>query len=84
MKHHLMKEEDTERFCPYCSRSLRNVKFTSAFFGEKHYKHVNCGCGRHLSIKIKDFVGSGHDDWDKRRIQKITIEDKIRAAEAKE
>ncbi len=83
MKHHLVKPEDTERQCIYCGRSLKDAEFTSAFFGEMHYKHVDCRCGRHLSVKIKDFIGSGHDNWNKRRVRMVTIEERIKAAEAK-
>lgn len=79
MRHHLMKEEDMERFCLYCGAGLKNARFASAFLGESHYKHADCKCGRHLSIKVRDFIGSGHDDWDKRRVRRITIEEKIKA-----
>ena len=78
--HHLVREDDFFDFCPYCKKEImpNHVhKWHSEFSGEKHYKSMICGCGKHLRIKV-DFHGSGQDSWSRNKIKKKTIEDKVR------
>lgn len=79
-RHHLVRDRDIEAQCPYCNMILADKEFSSIFCGKMHYKHVICDCGKNICIRITDFISSGHDSWDKKRIKKMTIEEKIKKA----
>ncbi len=60
--HHIIRESDLKHACPYCGRSTQTRKWESSFDSNKHYKVLECMCGRKVSIRMP-FSGSGHDDW---------------------
>jgi len=61
ISHHLMCDNDLMCQC-YCGKDLKDSKWDSQFFGEKHYKITKCGCGREVMVKVQ-FSGSGHDTF---------------------
>lgn len=64
MKEHLIKEQENKWHCLYCNHELGDHNWISVWEGEFHYKEARCKCGKKQRVKV-DFVGSGHDDWDK-------------------
>ena len=76
MVHHIIKTETIKRQCPYCKLDLGNAtKWNSEFDFHLHYKKLTCQCGKKLWLKV-DFIGSGHDDWQKQK--RITIENLVK------
>lgn len=62
--HHIMKEEDQIRICPYCKAETKNG-WKSEFHLEFHYKISKCKCGKKLKLKV-NYIGDGNDDFDKK------------------
>jgi hypothetical protein len=62
MIHHLIKDDFSNRTCPYCFVDL-NGDTESVWESELHYKEIDCQCGKRVRMKV-DFAGSGHDNFD--------------------
>jgi DNA-directed RNA polymerase subunit RPC12/RpoP len=60
--HHVIRESDQKQVCPYCGSSTRAKSWSSLFDSNSHYKVLQCGCGRKITMKM-GFIGSGHDSW---------------------
>jgi hypothetical protein len=56
---------DQKTQCPYCHSSLHDEVWNSHFEHTRMYKVLNCSCGKCLSVPVS-FLGSGHDNWDKK------------------
>ena len=84
MPHHNLKEEDLKNQCLYCGETFSDKEqWNSKFELEKHYKTFNCSsCGKGHSVTV-NFVGSGHDDWDKSDSWKDKIKDGVDKIEEK-
>jgi NAD-dependent SIR2 family protein deacetylase len=67
--HHIVNEINQREQCVYCGNNLSDKRWYSEHSMEHHYKSVECG--ERVRVKV-NFIGSGHDTWDK------TIEDKIK------
>ncbi len=52
MAHHIIKEEDMERFCPYCKHDLTDKKFRIELIEGVNYKTTKCKCGKNLKLKV--------------------------------
>lgn len=49
----------------YCNADMSNSRWISQHVGLIHYKTAKCSCGKLNTIKVnKNFLSSGHDDWD--------------------
>jgi hypothetical protein len=74
--HHIIRERDLQRACPYCGRKTDASKWESLFdHSNFHYKTQDCICGRKVTVKV-DFIGSGHDSWSKGLDMRIEEESK--------
>lgn len=62
--HHIIKEHDQIRMCPYCKREMKKG-WKSEFHLEFHYKVNRCYCGKKLKVKV-NYIGDGNDDFDKK------------------
>lgn len=62
-KFQLIRSDNILHSCVYCGHKLSGWK--SEFLVNVHYKVCSCtSCKKKISIKV-DFMGSGHDDWEK-------------------
>ena len=76
MDHHLFREDNLKIQCYHCGKTLNSKTWNSEFHKEFHYKSTTCECGRQLSVKV-DFIGSGHDSWDKTNSWKKTVHEEL-------
>lgn len=79
--HHLVREPDFVKQCPYCNREAKPThmhKWRSEFHWGIHYKTLVCNCGKELRVKV-GFHGSGHDSWNKKK--KESLDDKVKVIE---
>ena len=65
MPHHNIKERQTKHQCIYCGRFFDRGRWVSRHDINFHYKTIKCKCGKETRITVK-FIGSGHDNWDKK------------------
>ena len=72
--HHIIKEEDQVRICPYCKAEPKNWK--SEFHLNFHYKVCDCGCGKKLKMKM-EYISDGNDNFE-RKVEKNFKNIKIR------
>jgi len=70
--HHTIKERQTKDQCIYCGRFFDKDRWTSEHEINFHYKTIKCECGKEARITV-NFIGSGHDDWDRKG--RITIQE---------
>lgn len=78
--HHIFIEKDLKEVCPYCGETLEGKEWETEHHGRLHYKKIKCSCGKENHLLIRDFMGSGHDEWGtkkKGKEAKETIEHKI-------
>jgi len=72
-------EEDFLEKCGYCHHSLG--EWSSVHEKDVHYKKSTCGsCEKETWVKA-DFMGSGHDEWNKREKPKKPLDDHIKEIE---
>jgi hypothetical protein len=71
--HHVFTINDQMNQCPYCTKDLNNVKWHSHFESIRMYKSFHCDCGKVVSMAV-NFLGSGHDNWDKKESWKNSPE----------
>jgi DNA-directed RNA polymerase subunit RPC12/RpoP len=63
--HHIISEADQAHACPYCGKNTAIKRWKSVFDASNmHYKECVCSCGHRVTVKV-DFMGSGHDSWNK-------------------
>ncbi len=73
--HHIIREDDQVRGCPYCGKKVSPKKWRSGFSDTNaHYKEFRCSCGKRLSIRM-DFMGSGDDSWHRNLDRRIEEEE---------
>lgn len=57
---------DSGCMCPYCGKDTDRKQWRSVFdSSNSHYKECSCSCGHKVTVRVP-FIGSGHDDWNKR------------------
>lgn len=61
--HHIIKEKDQTKICPYCKRKPK--KWKSEFHFQFHYKINKCKCGKKIKVKM-DYISDGNDNFDKK------------------
>lgn len=55
-----MSEKELNNFCVYCGNEASDLKWSSEWEHEFHYKSAKCSCGHKVIVKV-NFIGSGHD-----------------------
>jgi len=73
--HHIINSEHQRNICPYCKKELPE-KWKSEFPGNRHYKKIECSCGRKIMIEA-DFIGSGDDSFNRRNEHQAKLDEKI-------
>ncbi len=75
MVHNIMKEEDTEVFCPYCKNEIVNKKFKVELIEGITYKTTKCKCGKDVRIKTNREIYNYKDGEGNLLIERIKFED---------
>ncbi len=73
--HHMITEEHIveDRLCPYCSRSLEYMHFTSDM--DFNYRSIKCECGRTVQVKVGP--GSGHDNFNRQSKKRSGLDERL-------
>jgi hypothetical protein len=87
--HQGFNTDDQKIQCPYCRTDLSDKEWHTHFESVRMYKAFHCTCGKFLSVPVK-FLGSGHDNWDKKNswihysnIKIPKVKEKIKSLESR-